>query len=57
MAWTLSKDERAKLEADLAAATPYSADEMLVLDGKEDFDRTRATIAKKLLEMADERQE
>ena len=53
MAWTLSKDERAKLEADLAAATPYSADEMLVLDGKEDFDRTRATIAKKLLDMAD----
>lgn len=54
MAWNLSKAEREKLEADLAAAVPYSADEMLVLDGEVDFLRSRATIAQKLLEMAEE---
>ena len=53
MAWNLSKDERENMEADLAAAIPYSAEEMLVLDGDVDFLRSKATIAKKLLEMAD----
>ena len=53
MAWNLSKDERENLEADLAAAIPSSAEEMLVLDGDVDFLRSKATIAKKLLEMAD----
>lgn len=55
MEYTLSKAERKKLEDALAAAIPYTEDEIRVLDGEEDFDRIRATIAKKLLKMDDER--
>lgn len=57
MAWNLSKDERENLEADLAAAMPYSEEELLVLDGEVDLLRSKATIAKKLLEMADKHKE
>lgn len=57
MARILSKDERRKLEKDLAAAAPHTEEEMCILDGAEDFDRIRATIAKKLLEMAEESKE
>lgn len=53
MALSLSKDEREKLKADLAAAKPYSANEMLVLDGEADLLRSKATIAQKLLGMND----
>lgn len=54
MGHILSKNERKELEEALAAATPYSEEELQVLDREEDFGRARATIAKKLLEMADE---
>jgi len=53
----LSKAERKELEDALAAAIPYTEDEMCVLDGEEDLDRIRATLAKKLLEMAGENKE
>jgi len=53
MARILSKDERRKLEEALVAAAPHTEEEICVLDGEEDFDRIRATIAKKLLDMAD----
>ena len=57
MEHTLSKAERKELEDALAAAIPYTEDEMCVLDGDEDLDRIRATLAKKLLEMAGENKE
>ncbi|MCI9444331.1 MAG: hypothetical protein HFF69_06355 [Oscillospiraceae bacterium] len=57
MACILSKAERQKLEEALATATPYTEEEMCVLDGEHDFDRSRATIAQKLLKMADESKE
>lgn len=56
MAHSLSKKDRERLEANLAAAEPYDEDapELQTLDGEIDFDRMMATIAKKLLNMADE---
>ena len=53
----LSKAERKNLEEALSVATPHTENELCILDGEEDFDRIRATLAKKLLEMADERRE
>ena len=53
----LSKAERKKLEEALSVATPHTENELCILFGEEDFDRIRATLAKKLLEMADERRE
>lgn len=55
MGLNLSKAKREKLESDLNAATPYSAEDMLILDGEVDFRRSKATIAKKLIDMADEK--
>lgn len=49
----LSKAERKELEEALSVAAPHTENEICTLDGEEDFDRIRATIAKKLLEMAD----
>lgn len=56
MARSLSKEDRERLESDLALAEPYDEDapELQTLDGQVDFLRMRATIAKKLLKMADE---
>lgn len=56
MARYLSEDERKMYEADLAAAEPYSDDEMSVLDGERDADRVKATFAKRILQMAAERE-
>ena len=58
MGRSLSKGERERLEADLASAEPYDEDavELRTLDGEIDFDRLQATIAKKLLDMADGRE-
>lgn len=53
MVRSLSTDERKQLEADLAEAKPYSADEMLVLDGEANFLKSKATIAQRLLSMDD----
>lgn len=49
----LSDADRKWLEAELAAAEPYNEDapEMNTLDGKLDFARARATLAKKFLAM------
>ena len=55
MARNLSEHERKTYEADLAASEPYSDDEMSVLDGERDADRVKATFAKKILRMADEK--
>lgn len=49
----LSKAKRKELEDALSAAAPHTENELCILDGEEDIDRIRATIAKKLLEMAD----
>ena len=54
MVLNLSVDDRKRLERDLAAAEPYDED---ALDGEVDIARIRATMARKFLEMADERQE
>ena len=53
MARSLSKEDRKRLEAELVAAEPYDEDapELRTLDGG--FDRMRATIAKKILKMAE----
>ena len=55
MARSLSKEDRKRLEAELVAAEPYDEDapELRTLDGGFDFDRMRATIAKKILKMAE----
>ena len=55
MAHSLSKEDRARLETDLASAEPYDEDapELRTLDGEIYFARMRATIAKKLLSMAE----
>jgi hypothetical protein len=55
MGSNLSKADREKLTAYLNAATPYTDDEMRILDREEDFDRMRATLAKRLLQMDAER--
>ena len=59
MALNLSVDDRKRLERDLAAAEPYDEDapELRTLDGEVDIARIRATMARKFLKMADERQE
>lgn len=59
MVLNLSVDDRKRLERDLAAAEPYDEDapELRTLDGEEDIARIRATMARKFLKMADERQE
>ena len=56
MARSLSKEDRERLERDLAAAEPSdeNAPELRTFDGKVDFARMRATMAKKILEMAKE---
>lgn len=55
MARVLSKEDRERLKSDLMAAEPYEEDapELRTLDGIIDFERMRATIAKRLLDMAD----
>ena len=55
MALNLSKEERNRFEADLAAAEPYEADdpEANTLDGEIDFKRYCATMAKRFLEQDD----
>lgn len=55
MAYSLSKEDRERLKSDLSAAEPYDEDapELRTMDGEVDFDRMRATIAKKLLSMAE----
>lgn len=51
----LSKADRKRLEADLAAAEPYDDEEMYVLDGTpRDPARVSATMAKKFLKEAEE---
>lgn len=59
MASILTEDERKRLEANLAAAEPYDDDapELWTLDGEVDLARMMATFAKKLLKMADEREQ
>jgi hypothetical protein len=59
MVLNLSVDDRKRLERDLAAAEPYDEDapELRTLDGEVDIARIRATMARKFLKMADERQE
>ncbi len=59
MASILTERERKQLEADLAAAEPYDDDapELRTLDGEVDFDRMRATLAKRLLKMDAERKQ
>lgn len=56
MALNLSEGDKKRLERDLAAAEPYDEDapELRTFDGKVDFARMRATMAKKILEMAKE---
>ncbi len=56
MARILSREDKERLESDLALAEPYDEDapELRTLDGEVDFDRMRATTAKKILEMAKE---
>lgn len=56
MARSLSKKDKERLERDLAAAEPYdeNAPELRTFDGNVDFARMRATMAKKILEMAKE---
>ncbi len=56
MALNLSEGDEKRLERDLAAAEPYDEDapELRTFDGKVDFARMRATMAKKILEMAKE---
>ena len=58
MVLNLSVDDRKRLERDLAAE-PYDEDapELRTLDGEVDIARIRATMARKFLKMADERQE
>lgn len=55
MAHSLSKEDRERLESDLLAAEPYdeNAPELRTLDGEIDVKRLQATIAKKLLNMAE----
>lgn len=55
MAHSLSKEDRERLETDLASAEPYDEDapELRTFDGEVDFARMQATIAKKLLSMAE----
>lgn len=55
MAHSLSKEDRERLETALASAEPYGEDapELRTFDGKVDFARMQATIAKKLLSMAE----
>ncbi len=52
MALNLSAGDRERLEHDLELAEPYDEDapEMRTLDGKVDFARMRATMAKKFLD-------
>ena len=59
MVLNLSVDDRKRLERALAAAEPYDEDapELRTLDGEVDIARIRATMARKFLKMADERQE
>ena len=59
MVLNLAVDDRKRLERDLAAAEPYDEDapELRTLDGEVDIARIRATMARKFLKMADERQE
>ena len=54
MALILSQAERARFEADLAAAKPYESEEDIALDGEVDTARWKATMAQKFLRMADE---
>ena len=56
MALNLSEGDEKRLERDLAAAEPYDEDapELRTFDGKVDFARMRATMAKKILVMAKE---
>ena len=54
MARYLSEQERKMYEDDLAAAEPYSDEEMSIIDGDRDADRVKATFAKIILRMADE---
>ncbi len=56
MALNLSEGDEKRLERDLAAAEPYDEDapELRTFDGKVEFARMRATMAKKILEMAKE---
>lgn len=55
MAHSLSKEDRERLETALASAEPYDEDapELRTFDGKVDFARMQATIAKRLLSMAE----
>lgn len=54
MALNLSEADKKRLERDLAAAEPYDKDapELRTFDGKVDFARMRATMAKKFLQEA-----
>lgn len=55
MAHSLSKEDRERLETSLALAEPYDEDapELRTFDGEVDFARMQATIAKRLLSMAE----
>lgn len=55
MALNLSEADKKRLNRDLAAAEPYDEDapELRTFDGKVDFARMRATMAKKFLEEAE----
>lgn len=56
MALYIPEDKRKMFEEDLAAAKPYTDDEMRVLDQQRDRKRVRATFAQKFLRMADEKE-
>lgn len=56
MASYLSDQERKEYEAALAAAEPYSDEEMNVLDADRDLSRVKATFARIILRMAAERE-
>ena len=55
MALNLSEADKKRLKRDLAAAEPYDEDapELRTFDGKVDFARMRATMAKTFLEEAE----
>ncbi|MBR4132680.1 MAG: hypothetical protein IKT99_06845 [Oscillospiraceae bacterium] len=52
MALHLSKQDREQLLKELAAAEPYTNEEVLELDGDIDTARWKATMAKKFLQEA-----
>ena len=54
MALQIPADKREMFEKDLAAAKPYTDDEMRVLDEQRDHKRVRATFAQKFLRIADD---